>query len=99
MHHRQRKTFLRLKDFASTHTDVPAVTAWGPFMPADFIEDLQDDIADFQAAITGQAGKVGDRKSAGVMIDQTVDDGMSIKRQMDPIARNFYHDRPGVLAE
>jgi len=197
-HHRRREMFLRLKDFAATHTDISVVTAWPPLaaamntvcsdldshaaseaahdgaalqgtdfrdsarsalhegmerfvrtargiaeahpgfnaqfrmplgnndqdmidaalgmvtaatpvdvkakfisygMPADFIEDFQDDIAEFQAAITNQSGKVGDRKSAGVMIDQTVDSGMSIKRQMDAIVHNHYHDRPDVLAE
>src|ERR1041385_3101234 len=83
---------------AATPADVKALfISYG--MPADFIEDLQEDIAEFQAAITDQSGKVGDRKSSGVMIDKTVDEGMSIKRQMDPIVRNFYHDRPDVLAE
>ena len=83
---------------AATPADVKAkFISYG--MPADFIEDLQEDIAEFQAAITDQSGKVGDRKSSGVMIDETADEGMSIKRQMDPIVRNFYHDRPDVLVE
>jgi hypothetical protein len=160
-HHRRREMFLRLKDFAATHTDISTVPAWPPLvtgintvcndleghvaaeaahggaalqgtdirgsarsalregmerlvrtargiaeqhpgfnaqfrtpignndqdsidaalgmvtaakpadvkakfisygMPADFIEDLQEDIAEFQAAITEQSGKVGDRQ-------------------------------------
>jgi hypothetical protein len=197
-HQRRRETFLRLKDFAATHTDIAVVAAWPPLvteiqtvitnlegytadqsshdgaalqgtdlrgsarsalreaierivrtargiaekhpgfdakfrmpegkndqdfvdaglgmvkdaapaevkakflsygMPADFIDDLLEDIAEFQETITDQSSSVGDRKAAKRLIDQTVDQGMSVKRQMDPIVRNFYHDRPDVLAE
>jgi len=68
-------------------------------MPADFIADLEGDIAEFQTKITKQFGSVGDRKSSRVLINQKVEYGMSIKRQMDSVVRNHYHDRPEVLAE
>jgi len=31
-HQRRREMFLRLKDFAATHTDISAVTAWPPLV-------------------------------------------------------------------
>ena len=197
-HHRRRETFLRLKDFAASHSDIPATTVWPQLvtdlntvntdleghaaseaanqgaalqgtdlrgaaraalredleaivrtaraidedhpgfkakfrmpdgtndqdlidaalgmatnaapadvkalfishaLPADFLEDLQEDVAEFQSAITDQSGKVGDRKSSGVSIDVTVDRGMSIRRKMDAVVRNFYRDNAAVLAE
>jgi len=68
-------------------------------MAADFVEDLQHDIADLQSCITDQSGKVGDRKASGVNIGAEMDHGMSIKRQMDAVVHNVFHDRPDVLAE
>lgn len=68
-------------------------------MPADFVEDLNDDIAASQEAITQQSGSVGHRKSAGVSIDETDDRGMVIARKMDAVVRNFYSNNAAVLSE
>jgi hypothetical protein len=68
-------------------------------MPADFVEDLNEDIAALQEAITEQSGSVGDRKSAGVSIDETDDRGMVIARKMDAVVKNFYSNNAAVLSE
>jgi hypothetical protein len=68
-------------------------------MPADFVENLNDDIADLQEAITEQSGSVAGHKSAGVSIDETDGRGMVIKRKMDALVRNFYRNNPAVLSE
>lgn len=68
-------------------------------MPADFVEDLNDDIAAFLEAITEQSGGVAGRKSAGVSIDETIARGMSIARKMDAVVKNFYRNNAAVLSE
>lgn len=68
-------------------------------LPADFVEDLNDDIAELQEAITDQSGSVAGRKSAGVSIDETVGRGMTIARKMDVVVRNFYRNNAAVLSE
>ena len=93
-HHHRREKFLRPKDFAAP-ADVKALFI-SHAMPSDFLEDLQDDIAEFQSAITEQSGKIGDRKSSGVNIDVTADRGMTIRRKMDAIVRRQPR-RPGRM--
>jgi hypothetical protein len=68
-------------------------------MPADFVEDLSDDIAELQEAISDQSGGVADRKSAGVSIDETDGRGMMIARKMHAVVKNFYRNNPAVLSE
>jgi hypothetical protein len=68
-------------------------------MPANFVEDLNDDIAALEGAITDQSGSVAERKSAGVSIDDTDDHGMMLARKMDAVVRNFYGNNAAVLSE
>jgi hypothetical protein len=68
-------------------------------MPADFLTDLNTDISNMEAAISRQAGGVGDHVSAGVAIDETIDKGMVIVRKLDAIVRNKYLNNQAVLAE
>jgi hypothetical protein len=68
-------------------------------MPSDFVEDLNADLAALQKAITEQSGSVGDRKSAGVSIDETNGRGMMIARKMDAVVKNFYRNNAAVLSE
>ena len=68
-------------------------------MPPDFLEDLQARIAKLQATMIDQSeGKAG-VKSAGVEIEDTMDQGMSVRRRMDAVVRNVYRDNAAVLAE
>lgn len=68
-------------------------------MPADFVEDLNDDIAALQEAIGDQSEGRAGVKSAGVSIDETDAQGMRIARAMDVVVNNFYRDNAAVLAE
>jgi hypothetical protein len=68
-------------------------------MPSDFVEDLNEDIAALQEAISDQSGGVAGRKSAGVSIDETIGRGMSIARRMDAVVKNFYRNSAAVLSE
>ena len=38
-------------------------------------------------------------KSAGVEIEETMDQGMSVRRRMDAVVRNVYRDNAAALAE
>jgi hypothetical protein len=68
-------------------------------MPADFLETLDAAIAKLQQTMTDQSeGKAG-VKSAGVEIEETMDQGMSVRRRMDAVVRNVYRDNTAVLAE
>jgi hypothetical protein len=68
-------------------------------MPPDFLETLDARVARLQQTMTDQSeGKAG-VKSAGVEIEDTMDNGMSVRRRMDAVVRNVYRDDAAVLAE
>ena len=56
-------------------------------LPADFVEDLNTDIAAMQAAISDQSEGRADVKSAGVSIDETDAHGMKTARAMDVVVK------------
>jgi hypothetical protein len=68
-------------------------------LPADFLQDLQDDVAALEAAISGQSSGVGDHVAARAEIDATIDQGGVTVRKLDAIVRNKYANNPGALAE
>ena len=68
-------------------------------MPADLADEFHEHIAALQTKITDQSGSLGERKSAGALIETSVEKGMKARRKMDAFARNFYRDNPAVLAE
>jgi len=68
-------------------------------MPADFLADLNSDIADFEAAINHQATGVGTHISASASIDQLIADGLKLVKKLDAIVRNTYSNAPAALAE
>jgi hypothetical protein len=68
-------------------------------LPTDFLADLNSDIANMQAAMVRQVSGLNDRISAGVSIDETIDEGMAIKRKLDAYMRNRYADDEATLAE
>jgi hypothetical protein len=68
-------------------------------MPADFVEDLNADIAAMQEAMSDQAGGRADIRSAGVSIDETDARGMKTARAMNAVVKNHYRNNAAVLAE
>jgi len=68
-------------------------------MPADFIDDLNEDIAEFEAAIANQGNAVGDHVSASAELEDALDRCDDAVRKEDPIMKNKYADDPGSLAE
>jgi hypothetical protein len=68
-------------------------------LPADFIEELNEDIAALQAAIDHHTDAVGDHVGARAGIDRLIDEASQIVRQLDTIIRNKFRNDPVVLAE
>ena len=68
-------------------------------MPADFLEDLNADIAAMEAAMSAQASGVGNHVAASAAIDDAFARGMNRLRKLDAIMRNKYANNPAVLAE
>jgi hypothetical protein len=67
-------------------------------MSAHFLDDLRDDIAALEAAISEQSSGVGQRVAAGAAIDATMEEGTNTMRKLDVIVKNKYADNPAVLA-
>ncbi|HXJ12373.1 MAG TPA: hypothetical protein VNH19_08880 [Candidatus Limnocylindrales bacterium] len=68
-------------------------------VPADFIDDLNEDIAELEAAIANQGSAVGDHVSASAELEDALDRCDDAVRKEDPIMKNKYADDPGSLAE
>jgi len=68
-------------------------------LPANFVANLNSDIADFEAAISRQSTGLGTHVSAGESIDETISEGIVIVKKLDAIVRNRYVDERAVLAE
>lgn len=67
-------------------------------MPADFLEDLAADIADFEAATSSRNAGVGNRVAATAAIDDAVERGSKAVRQLDSIVRNKFRVDAATLA-
>jgi len=68
-------------------------------MPADFIEDLNSNITALETTIAQQGNAVGDRAASGAGIEDKVDRGMEILRELRGIVQVKYANNPTVLAE
>lgn len=68
-------------------------------MPADFVEDLQNDIAALRAAMSAQSTSVADRKASGALIEDKLDEIMLVRRELDAFVRNTFRDDARVLSE
>jgi hypothetical protein len=68
-------------------------------MPADFLQDLSDDIAALEKAMSEQSGGIGNAVAARAAIEETVDEGVTTKRKLDAIIKNRYANNAAVLAE
>lgn len=67
-------------------------------MPADFLEDLQSDIDAFEEAINQKNVGRDTRVTATAAIDDVIERGMILLRQLDAIVRNKFRDDPSKLA-
>jgi hypothetical protein len=68
-------------------------------LPADFIDDLNENVAALRASIATQGNAVGDHVAASAALDEAVDRLVEIVRKLDGIIKNKYANHPGVLAE
>lgn len=68
-------------------------------MPADFLEDLNADIAALEAAISNQNSGLVDHVSAGAAINDVIERADEMLRKLDAIVKNKYANNPSVLAE
>lgn len=68
-------------------------------MPANFLEDLQDDIDVMEEAIARKAQGAGSQVAATAAIDTEIERGMNAVRQLDPVMRNTFANDPATLAE
>lgn len=68
-------------------------------LPADFLEELAADKADFQEAIAGQANAVGDHISAREELDNALDRAVQKVRKLTSLVEVRYANDPGKLAE
>jgi hypothetical protein len=67
-------------------------------MPADFLDDLNEHIADFQNALSTQQTGRGNQVMATAAIDDTLEEGLNAVRQLDAIVRNTFHGDAARLA-
>lgn len=67
-------------------------------LPATFLEDLAEDIADFEAASQSQNAGMENQVAASAAVDATREQGMSAVRRLDAVMRNKYAGDPATLA-
>jgi hypothetical protein len=68
-------------------------------LPADFLDDLNDRIAEVEQAIENRDQHAGAGVAATAAIDDVVERGMKAVRELDAIARNIFRDDSAALAE
>jgi hypothetical protein len=68
-------------------------------LPTNFLQNLADAIAALETAMSEQSSGVGNAVAARAAIEETVDQGMDMKRKLDAIVKNKYANNPAVLAE
>jgi hypothetical protein len=67
-------------------------------LPATFLEDLNELIADVREALTDQTTGIRTRVTATAGIRETLDKAFADLRRVDPIVRNVFRDQPAKLA-
>jgi hypothetical protein len=68
-------------------------------MPADFLDQLDAAIAQFDAALKTQTDGTEGHVGATAGLDQNLADALAAVRQLTPLVRNKYRANPSVLAE
>jgi hypothetical protein len=67
-------------------------------LSANFLEDLNEDIEAFEEALMQRTQDTATHINATTTIDDLIERGMRIVRELDAIMRNLYEDNPGKLA-
>jgi hypothetical protein len=67
-------------------------------LSANFLEDLEDDIQAFEEALTQRTQGTATHINATAAIDDLIERGMKIVRELDAIMRNIYENNSGKLA-
>lgn len=67
-------------------------------MPKEFLDDLNEHIADFETALTTQQTGKGHQVAANAAFDDKMGEVLSDIRQVESIVDNTFHDDPGRLA-
>jgi hypothetical protein len=67
-------------------------------LQADFLEDLQADIADLEAAISQQSSGGSNHVAANAAIDDAMNRGLDVVHKLDAIVKNKYASNPGARA-
>jgi hypothetical protein len=67
-------------------------------MPANFLEDLQADIEQFDEAITRKEQGRETHVEATAAIDDLIEQGLDARRELNPIVRNIFADESAKLA-
>ena len=61
-------------------------------------QDLEENVTDFEAALTGQYAGKEESVTAGAAIDAAIERATNALLQLDPIVRNKLHNNPAALA-
>lgn len=67
-------------------------------MAATFIEDLKEEANAFEAAISRKAQVRSAHVAASAEIDDLIEQGMRVVRELDALFRNNFADDPATLA-
>ncbi|MDT4895912.1 MAG: hypothetical protein QOH25_989 [Acidobacteriota bacterium] len=67
-------------------------------LPANFLDDLDNDITEFEESLTRRTQGTDKHVNATATIDNLIERGMKTVRELDPIARNIFDENPGKLA-
>lgn len=67
-------------------------------LPANFLDDLEEDISAFEEALTRQTQGTTTHVNATATIDDLIERGMNTVRELDPIMRNIHAGNTGKLA-
>jgi hypothetical protein len=68
-------------------------------LPANFLEDLDAGITEFEQSISSRAHVTGARVAATAAIDDAIERGMNAVRELEAIVRNTFRDDPATLAQ
>lgn len=64
----------------------------------DFLEDLTADASAFEQALSSRTGQQRNHVDATATIDDLIERGLKMVRELDPIIRNLFDEKPGKLA-
>jgi hypothetical protein len=67
-------------------------------MPADFLDDLDEDIEAFEVAVSAQEAGKREHVTATAAIDEVIERAMQMVRRLDAIVHNVFRDKAAKLA-